>query len=103
MSSVKATPILYNKDREANQSNVNTSNNFGNLAKNPQLSANTLNSVVLKTGLNTIPHKLNRKLSGWTIIGKNGAGDIYAVSGNQPEFFLYLQSSADLTIDLSVF
>jgi hypothetical protein len=100
---IKTTPIVYSQDRATNQNNINTSNNFGQLAKNPQLSANSLTGISLKAGKNTIPHKLNRKLSGWTLIGKNGAGDIYQTTGSQPELFLYLTSTTDVIVDLSVF
>ena len=88
MSSVKATPIVYTEDRATNQNSVNTSNSFGNLAKNPQLNGNVLKDIALKTGLNTVPHKLNRKLSGWSITGKNGPGDVYQSQGSQPELFI---------------
>lgn len=100
---VKTTPIVYSQDRATNQNNINTSNTFGQLAKNPQLSSNNLTGIALKAGSNTIPHKLNRKLSGWTLTGKNGAADVYQTTGTQPELFLYLTSSADVTVDLSVF
>lgn len=103
MSTVKATPIVYTEDRATNQNSVNTSNTFGNLAKNPQLSANILNGIVLKTGSNQVPHKLARKMSGWNLVNKYGPGDVYSSPGSQPEFYLYLTSTADVTVDLSVF
>jgi hypothetical protein len=106
MSGIKATPIVYTKDRATNQNSVNTSNTFGNLAKNPQLSANTLSAINLIAGNNQIPHKLARKFSGWTLINKYGPGDVYSytpTNNYQPELYLYLTSTVAMTVDLSVF
>lgn len=71
----------------------------------PQNKSVILESVVLATGDNTIPHTLNRLLVGWRIIRIRAAATIYDKqnSNGNPTVNLVLNSSAAVTIDLEVF
>lgn len=74
---------------------------------NPLL-ANRLNSVsilkkvVLAIGENKIPHLLDREQQGWWITDVNAIATIYR-SKPLESSFLYLTSSAVVTINLGVF
>lgn len=75
---------------------------------NPLLTApnsNTLTSIPLTTGVNSINHKLGRALRGWTIIRQRALASIYDSqdSNPTPDTTLLLVSSAPVTIDIEVF
>lgn len=70
----------------------------------PQLDSQILSGTVLAAGLNTVPHKLGRIISGWQIVKQNGPSIFYDNIASQPsDIFLYLWSSNPVTVDLLVF
>lgn len=75
------------------------------LLENPILKGSILSNVKLEIGTNEVPHKLNRKLTGWIIIRKRGASDIYDLQDQEirPTQFLKLNSSASCQVDIYVF
>jgi len=71
------------------------------LAK-PTNNASIIKNVVLVSGNNKIPHLLGRTQQGWWLVDVNGVANIYR---NQPlnAEYLYLSSSAAVTVSLGVF
>ena len=74
------------------------------VSNKPHLDSIILPNISLKTGDNLVPHKLGRNLDGWKLIRKRGAADIYDTqdSAQFPNLYLYLHSSADVSVDLEV-
>jgi hypothetical protein len=72
---------------------------------NPILKGRQISNQVIKTGLNVINHKLQRKLQGWFITGINGFALIYdtQASNQTPQLTLNLTSDADVTVSLWVY
>ena len=64
-----------------------------------------LKSIALKTGLNVINHLLGRDLQGWIPVRRRAEAQIWDTqdSNPNPQLTLYLNSSADATVDLVVF
>lgn len=64
-----------------------------------------LKEITLKTGSNTINHRLDAKLQGWQIVRQRAAASIYdnQDSNQTPELTLTLISSANVVVDLVVF
>lgn len=71
----------------------------------PMLQQNTLTSVSLVTGSNTINHLLGRKLQGWIIVRQRAAASIYDTqdANTMPELTLQLTTDADVVVDVVVF
>lgn len=103
MSVIKSQPVIYSQDRSTNQNNVNTAQSINQIAKNPQSSSNTLSEIKLKVGINSIPHKLDRILSGFNVVNGSSTANITQTSGKQPKTFLYLKSDTAVTVDLNVY
>jgi len=92
-------------DRIINMIQDNISDVVDDFAKQDILYGERLERVVLVSGSNNVPHKLNRKLLGWFIIRQRGAASIYDTQDTNPDpaTFLRLQASAGVTVDLFVF
>ena len=80
---------------------------FASIEKNPLLGTlNIVKSVVLSSGVGTyVDHKLNRTVTGWVIINKNGFGDVKQSSTANPipTSSIILQSNATITVDILFF
>lgn len=63
------------------------------------------NQSLLNSKLNIVNHKLNRKLSGWKIVGQNNQADFWDDQANNPSpnLTLWLYCSADVTANIEVF
>lgn len=92
-------------DRIINMVQDNIANVLEPLSSNPLISGLILTSVALKTGSNTVNHKLGRKLRGWFIVRQRSAASIYdnQDSNTLNAVSLILVSSANVTVDLYVF
>lgn len=65
-----------------------------------------LPSIALVNGLNQIPHRLGRKLQGWSVIRMRGVfRQIYDTQDTErlPELMLSLNSNGSCVVDLYVF
>lgn len=71
----------------------------------PTNRGNILKSVPLAAGINSISHKLGRKLQGWFLVRQRGAAQIYdnQDSETMPDLMLQLVSSANVSVDIFVF
>lgn len=92
-------------DRIINMIQDNISNIVEPIASSEILDSLILPNVVLKTGSNSIPHKLTRTLVGWFIVRQRSAGTVYDTQDTNPNpaVFLNLTASANMTVDLYVF
>lgn len=70
--------------------------------KNPLTNMTILQNVVLYTGNNQVPHRLGKLQQGWLLIDVQGPATIYRYQGFT-DSYLYLNSSANVTISLGVF
>lgn len=72
---------------------------------NPLIQGHILKNVNLKVGVNTVPHKLGRKLIGWNTVRVRGLCQLYDEQDTSglPELFLTLVSDADVSVDILVF
>jgi len=73
----------------------------------PVLSNPTTNLLILKNinlimGNNQIPHLLQQVQQGWIVLDIQGVADIYRYAAFNYTY-LYLNSSADVTVSLGVF
>lgn len=75
------------------------------LISNPSLQSNILSSISLNNGTTVINHLLGRKLTGWRVIGINGAATIYdnQTTNQTPQTNLVLISDAAVVVNLEVF
>lgn len=69
---------------------------------NPFCSANILENINLKSGVNVINHLLGRVQQGWFLVDKQAASDIYR-SAPFNNLTLTLTSTADVTVSIGVF
>ena len=68
------------------------------------LDGQILSDIFLSTGVdNFVEHKLQRKLTGWIIIGKSANADVWEIESLRPQQSLVLQTSANVTVKLWVF
>lgn len=72
------------------------------LIANPLNNISILKSIVLSSGNNQIPHKLQQMQQGWIITDLNAAVSIYRY---QPfnDAYLYLNASGAATVSIGVF
>lgn len=75
------------------------------LIKHPLNGSLVIKNVALSTGVNSINHKLGRKLQGWTIVRQRAGATIYDTqdTSTTPALTLTLVSSAPVSVDLLVF
>lgn len=102
---MKAISLVQTPDRTINQLQQNISQSVNPIINNPLVDGNILLSQNLISGTNVLNHGLGRPLQGWSIIGINGAAQIYdAQSTNpNPQATLILISNAAVTINLYCF
>lgn len=69
---------------------------------NPLNHITILKNIFLASGNNQVPHLLQRMQQGWFIVDINGAATVFRY---QPfsSTYLYLTSSANVTVNLGVF
>lgn len=104
--SVKIFRKLNTASRDLNLVQDNVDNAIGDMIKDLFLDGTILNKIELVTGQdNVISHRLGRKLIGWEIVRKRGAGDIYDNQDNNtaPNLTLILRTTANVTVDIRVF
>lgn len=72
---------------------------------NPSSNPVLLKDIQLKSGPNSVNHRLGRKLQGWTITRLRSSAIIYDEqdSNPTPQLTLLLQSDNDCVVDLAVF
>ena len=77
----------------------------GNFIGKPQFASTILTKVSLNTGLNQVPHTLNKQITGWQVIRLRGPASFYDTQdvNPAPDVYLYLNSSVACEIDLLVF
>lgn len=75
------------------------------LVSNPILNGQILPKIKLQSGVNRIPHQLQRNLVGWFFVRKRNNADVYDVQDSEPrpELFLVLTSDSETTVDIYVF
>lgn len=75
------------------------------LLQNAFVQGSILKMVTLQVGSNQIPHGLNRKLQGWTLVRQRALANIYDTQDTNPspQSTLSLVSDQVVTIDLYVF
>lgn len=69
---------------------------------NPLTNMAILKNVALSTGNNAVPHLLQEIQQGWVIVDIQGAATIYR-NGAFNSVYLYLSSSAPVTVSIGVF
>lgn len=96
---------IQTQDRVLNMIQDNVSNILDPYSSKEILQGQILQNVRLVSGANNVPHKLDRKLIGWFIVRQRAAGTIYDTqdTNSQPNLFLQLVSSANVSVDLYVF
>jgi hypothetical protein len=93
------------EDETQNRIQDNTKKAVAQINSNVLTSGTILNSIALKSGSNTINHKLGKTLTGWFIVRQRASATIYDQqdSNKTPTQTLSLNSSADVTVDIYVF
>lgn len=72
------------------------------IISNPTTNMSILKNVKLYTGDNQVSHFLQRPQQGWIVVDINGVADVYRYR-DFDSIYLYLNSSADVTVSLGVF
>ena len=92
-------------NRILNMIQDNIANIVEPIASSPILDNVILEKVSLKTGSNSVVHKLNRKVIGWFIIRQRSAGTVYDTQDTNPDpqIYLRLTASANIVVDLYIF
>ena len=74
------------------------------LLGNQLTQGNFLQNVSLKSGDNTINHKLGKKLTGYLVTNMTGAfAQLYSKTTSTPDLTFILNSNGTTTVDLYVF
>jgi hypothetical protein len=76
------------------------------ILSNPASNPTILSNVVLKSGANSIPHKLGQNLQGWYITRMEGNfAQIYdtQTTNTTPNLTLNLNASTGVTVNIAVF
>jgi hypothetical protein len=96
---------LNTQDELQNRIQDNTKKAVASVNSNPIMQGSILSGVSLKSGDNTVDHKLGKKLTGWFIVRIRGAATIYDKqdSNAQASQTLVLNSSAAVSVDIFVF
>ena len=102
---LKAIPRVQTDDRQINQLQQNFISAINQLMDTSILSGVLLTNVALVSGDNSVNHKLGKTLTGWIVVRKRAAADIYDKQGTNatPTQTLALNTSADVMVDLYVF
>jgi len=93
------------EDEVHNRIQDNTKKAVAQINSNSLTSGTVLTSIALKSGSNTINHKLGKTLTGWFIVRQRASAIIYDQqdSNKTPSQTLVLNSSVDVTVDIYVF
>lgn len=92
--------------RVINTLQANAADSINPMASKIQNDSVLLTSVVLKSGqVNIINHTLGRTLTGWTVIRQRAQAQLWDTqdSNAAPNLTLWLNTSANVTVDLLVF
>jgi hypothetical protein len=103
--SFKPFPIIYTEDKDLARTQVNISTTLEPIIKNARLDSRTLQSLsLLNTGINIVPHTLNRNVVGWSVVDKDTPSEIWSMQKMNPlpNKNLWLLSSNNCTINLEV-
>ena len=84
---------------------TNWSSTLNPIIQNPANAGVILKSIALKAGLNVINHKLGANLQGWSLVRQRAQASVWDTQDSNPntQLTLYLNSSADVTVDVEVF
>lgn len=93
---------LMTESRDLNQVQNNIATAFNPLLINPLLNGNFLTEIDLISGVNVIPHGLDRTPQGWMITDIDGAAVIYR-SAAFTTSLITLTSDAAVTVNIYVF
>ena len=103
---IGAFKSISTSSEELDRVQTNISNAIRPLLSSPIVNGFILSGVALTNGTrNVIDHKLNRALVGWFIIGSNAGATVWDEQNTNttPERTLFLQCSANVTVNLWVF
>lgn len=92
-------------DRNLDQVQSNVAEILEPISAVPLTRGFILSGVVLASGDNHVNHKLGRALTGWFVVRKRAAADIYDKQdvNSSPALDLVLHATAAVTVDLFVF
>jgi hypothetical protein len=62
-----------------------------------------VSDIELSTTAKRVEHKLGRKPTGWILVNKNAAEDVFSALDVKPEFFLNLTATGTVTVSLWIF
>lgn len=98
-------PIFQTSSKELNMLQTNWASQLNPMLSNPAAQSILLKNIPLASGLTVVNHKLGRVLQGWKIVRQRASASIYDTqdSNQNPELTLFLNSSANVTVDLEVF
>lgn len=101
----KALAQVQSNDLKLEQMQAATRTATQSQRSNPINGGTILTEVALKSGDNTISHKLSQRLQGWFIVRLRSSATIYDKqdSNKNQDKTLVLNSSADVTVDIFVF
>lgn len=98
-------PIFQTASKDLSLLQTNWAQQLNPVIQLPINSGSILQNILLSTGLNVVNHKLGRKLQGWFIVRQNAVANVYDSQdvNPYPDLTLFLNSSADVMINLFVF
>jgi hypothetical protein len=96
-------PLIQQQGFENSQMQQNLVQKLNLLNKIPFLNGILLQNISLATGVNSVPHKLQRKYQGWFFTKKSSAATVYQTSSSDDVQFLTLTASASVDVDIWVF
>jgi hypothetical protein len=96
-------PLLQIGDFKLDQMQKNIINPINDLFKIPFLDGVLLQDVTIKSGANTINHKLNRNYLGFIVTKQNADTNFWITDDSDKNLFLKLNASSDCLIDVWVF
>jgi hypothetical protein len=102
---IKRFKKLNFNDDEVSRFQENVAQSIDSITFSPIIDGIILHNVPIVIGDNIINHKLQRDLTGWVIILKDTAANIYDKQNEitRKELFLKLNSDAVTTVDIWVF
>lgn len=98
-------PIYKNDDKDFQLMQTNWASSINPVIANPVNNGILLRNVSLTTGHNVINTTLGRKLQGWVVCRLRASSNIYDTQDSNPipNLTLWLESSANTTVDLYIF
>lgn len=92
---------LYVKDADLNKVQDSIAQILNPVAKVPFLDGTMLKDLQVTTSAQKFSHNLNRDVTGWFLVGKQGLGDVYSASSTTTT--IVLQSSVNVTCSIWVY